>query len=144
MAHDANYIEERVLQPLQRAVALMREADKLDATIKQRQEVVNELKKGEDGLKRKQAEWTALIEQAKATAATQRQELQAQLHADRQTREAERKQFQQEREALRAQQQAEQDRLATLQRDRQTAEAELASIKQDIAQRLQALQGVAR
>lgn len=144
MGHDANYIEERVLQPLQRAVALMREADKLDATIRQRQEVVNELKKGEEGLKRKQAEWTTLIEQAKASAAQQRQEAQAQLHADRTTREAERKQFQQERESLRTQQQVEQDRLADLQRERQQAESELGSIKQDIAQRLQALQGVAR
>lgn len=144
MGHDANYIEERVLQPLQRAVALMREADKLEATIKQRQDTVSELQKGEADLKRKQADWAALIEANKANAATQRQETQALIQADRTTREAERMQFQRECEALRVQQQAEQDRLADLKRERQAAEAELAAIKQDIATRLDSLRKVAQ
>lgn len=143
MAHDANYIEERVLQPLQRAVAIMREADKLEALIKQRQATVEDLTRGEEGLKRKHAEWQASIETAKAQATEQRQDVQGQLRADRLLRETERKQFQQERDQLMEQQRAEQLRLATVQRERQAAEEELQSIKRDISGRLQALKGVA-
>jgi chromosome segregation ATPase len=143
VGHDANYIEERVLQPLQRAVAVMREAEGLEITIKQRQATIESFTRGEEELKRKAAEWQAVIKTAQAQATEQRQELQGQLRADRQLREAERKQFQQEREQLQEQQRTEQARLADVQRERHAAEEELASIKRDIAGRLQALKGVA-
>jgi uncharacterized protein YlxW (UPF0749 family) len=84
-----------------------------------------------------------VIKTAQVQATEQRQELQGQLRADRQLRETERKQFQQEREQLQEQQRTEQARLADVQRERHAAEEELASIKRDIAGRLQALKGVA-
>lgn len=139
---DAAYLDERVLQPLQRAIALVRETDKVEAILKQRVEQVAALERDISTLTQQKQQILDGMTAARKQAAEVRKELQEQIQDDRKKREQERADWDREREEWRAFKQAERDELAVIAKRREQAERELEAIKQDISGRLELLQKV--
>lgn len=143
MAHDANYIEERILQPLQRAVSLVREADKLDSTIKQRQAQLDEVAKEIAGLTQKKRDTEAGIAAMRTNLTEQRNELQALLQADRLGRQRLLEAHEQEKQMWAEEKAQCLAELKRIRADVAAAEQQLTGLKADLAHRLTALKGLA-
>jgi hypothetical protein len=142
--HEANYLEERVLLPLQRAISLLREAEQLAATVTQRTEQVKACEREIVALTQQKQQLVAGIEAAKKQALDTRMELQAQSREDMKKRQEEAAQWDAMREGVRVAHQREKELVAKVQKERVQAEKELAGIRHDITKRLESLQAVAR
>jgi len=70
-AEDARYLEERVLQPLQRAVSLVRELSEVEALLKQKQEHVEQMEAKVQAATTKQSELTASMDRQREAMAAQ-------------------------------------------------------------------------
>jgi chromosome segregation ATPase len=143
-AHDASYLEDRVLKPLQAAVALVREAAALDATIKQRTQHLDAMEKEVATLLQQKQQILDGMAAAKKLAAEARIEVQGLVQQERTQRDEEAKRWEAMREGIRASQQQEKDALKRLQQERAQLQEEVDRIKQDISGRLELLQKVGR
>jgi len=143
MTHDANYIEERILQPLQRAVSLLRDADQLTITITQRQAKIDDLGKELAMLTRKKAEAEAGIVAMRANLTEQRNELQALVQSDRLARQHGVQAHEQEKRAWAEEKSSSLAELKSIRAEVASAEKQLAGLKTDLASRLMTLKSLA-
>ena len=144
MAQDANYLEERVLKPLQHGIALLREAESLAVTITQRQSQVDSMNKELAILTRKKQEMQDSLEAMRTNLTEQRNDLQALLRSDEADRQRRVTEYEREKEKWADEKRGWQQELTILHTNIKTAEQHLDRLKTDLSTRLQALQGLAR
>lgn len=146
MSHsdDATYLEERILFPLQRAIALVKKVGQVEITLSQKQDQLTQLDAQIKAAQIKQNELTATVERMKATNNEQRMELQALLQEERRIREQERTDHFRVQEQRKQEVRDETARMNKIKHDREQAEKQLDALKAELSKRFQAVQDLVK
>lgn len=146
MSHsdDATYLEERILLPLQRAIALVKKVGQVEITLSQKQDQLTQLDAQIKAAQIKQNELTATVERMKATNNEQRMELQALLQEERRIREQERTDHFRVQEQRKQEVRDETARMNKIKQDREQAEKQLDALKAELSKRFQAVQDLVK
>lgn len=146
MSHsdDATYLEERILLPLQRAIALVKKVGQVEITLSQKQDQLTQLDAQIKAAQIKQNELTATVERMKATNNDQRMELQALLQEERRIREQERTDHFRVQEQRKQEVRDETARMNKIKHDREQAEKQLDALKAELSKRFQAVQDLVK
>lgn len=142
-SEEAQYLEDRILLPLQRAINLVRQLGQVEITAGQKQDALRALDMQLQAATNKHTELQGSIDRLRASHTEQRLELQALLQEDRRTREQERVEHLKVQEQRKEEVREEKAKLDRIKQERERAEQQLDALKADLSKRLQSLQGLA-